>query len=369
MTNQVLLSVSGEIDFAAVAAQAARGERPEADYLAMSRAFGADLLDYGAARQQAGRIGRLIERSLGRNALLAWACFRLRRRYRVIFSDGEQVGIPLAFLLKFLAGRARPRHLMIGHILSVGKKMLLLDLFRLHSHIDRFFVYSTWQKDFIEKRWGLPAERVIFTPFMVDADFFAPAPGLELDPALARNPAQALICAVGLEFRDYPTLIEAVRGLDVQVVIAAASPWSKRADSTAGQTIPANVGVRRFSQYELRALYAASEFLVMPLYPVHFQAGVTAILEAMAMGKAVICTRTPGQTDVIVENETGLYVPPGDPLALRESIQWLLDHPDQARRMGQNGRRAVETTLSLARYVARLNETVGGTEMGIHSRD
>jgi glycosyltransferase involved in cell wall biosynthesis len=98
----------------------------------------------------------------------------------------------------------------------------------------------------------------------------------------------------------------------------------------------------------------------MPLYPVDFQAGVTAVLEAMAMGKAVICTRTPGQTDVIVDGETGLYVEPGSPASLRSAIEWLLDHPEQAERMGRSGRRRVEQEMSLERYVHRLRGLMPG---------
>ena len=121
-----------------------------------------------------------------------------------------------------------------------------------------------------------------------------------------------MICAAGLERRDYPTLMEAVDGLDVRVVIAAASPWSTKSDSTENRDIPSNVEVRRLSLFELRDLYAASRFVVMPLFDVEFQAGITTILEAMSMGHAVVCTRTEGQTDTIIEGETGLYVRPGD---------------------------------------------------------
>ena len=277
----------------------------------------------------------------------------------MIFTDGEQVGIPLAFLLKYFGWSSRPRHLMIGHILSVGKKMMFFDLFRVQSHIDRIFVYSTRQQEFITRRWGLGTDRVIWTPFMVDANFFDPARATgELPPGVPRD-VRPLICAVGLEYRDYPTLLAAVDGLDIQVVIAAASPWSKRSDSTAGQEIPANVLVQRFSQYELRDLYARSAFTVMPLYPVEFQAGVTAILESMALGKAVICTRTPGQTDVVVEGETGLYVPSGDPIALRRAIQELLDHPEKAQQMGCRGRERIIQEMSLDRYVERLATYTG----------
>lgn len=345
---EVLLTVSGTIA-PDVETQIADGKRPRADYLELARSFDADLLDYTRARQSAGRIGRWLERLGGPNLLLAWACFQQQHKYRVIVTDGEQIGLPLALLNK-LSGRNRAKHLMIAHILSVGKKMLLLDRFGLQEQIDTFFVYSTWQQRFIQERWQLPKERVVYTPFMVDTQFFAP-------PQVTAQPRR-MICAVGLEFRDYPTLLDAVRGLDVEVVIAAASPWSKRADSTEHAAIPANVTVRKFSQYELRQLYADSAFVVMPLYPVNFQAGVTAILEAMAMGKAVICSRTPGQTDVIQEGVTGLYVPPTDPEALRTQIQALLDNPALAARLGQAGRAQVEAEMELTRYALRLQRHV-----------
>ena len=348
----VLLTVSGAIA-PDLAEQIARGARPRADYLELARAFGADLLDYPSARRSAGLIGRLLDRIGGPDLVLAWGCFQRRNSYRVIFTDGEQIGLPLAWMSKFLGwGRRRAQHLMIVHILSVKKKMLLLDYFRLQSQIDRFLVYSSWQKRFIESRWRVANDRVVFTPFMVDTGFFAP------ERVAPRRGARPLLCSVGLEARDYPTLLRAVERLPADVVIAAASPWSKRADNTAGQALPANVTVRRFSQYELRQLYADCAFMVMPLQNVEFQAGVTAILEAMAMGRAVICSRTPGQTDVVIDGETGIYVPPGDAQALREAIEYLLANPDVAERMGQAGRRRIEQSMSLDRYVERLGQLV-----------
>ncbi|MFZ1399057.1 MAG: glycosyltransferase family 4 protein [Candidatus Promineifilaceae bacterium] len=357
--HDVLLTVSGTIP-ANIEAEIAEGKRPLADYIAMAQTFGADLIDYPIARQQTGWLGGLIEKVAGRNALLAWACHQKRRQYRVIFTDGEQVGIPLALLLKFANFGKRPLHFAIGHILSVGKKMLFFDRLKIQSHIDRFFVYATWQKRFIEERWQVPEERVVFTPFMVDADFFSPErAGGAMDKLRPLAPAGVpVICAVGLEFRDYPTLMEAVEGLNVHVVIAAGSPWSKRADTTEGQEIPKNVTVQRFSQFELRDLYAMSDFLVMPLFNVNFQAGVTALLEAMAMGKAVICSSTPGQTDVVVAGETGLYVPPEDPKALRQAILSLLQQPELSEQLGRNGRKRIEQEMSLDRYTERLNAYV-----------
>jgi glycosyltransferase involved in cell wall biosynthesis len=353
--NDVLLTISGNIS-PTVEEDIQAGKRPLTDYIAMSETFNADLIDYAKAQKVGGWFGRLLGKIGGQNALLAWACFKLRHQYQIIFSDGEQIAIPLALLFKFLSWGKRPAHFTLVHILSVGKKMYFFDWFGIQSDIDLFFVYSTWQKKFIEDRWQVPGDQVIFTPFMVDDDFFAPDQAVggltREDLSLTDEP---IICSVGLEFRDYPTLLEAVKGIDVQVVVAAGSPWSKRSDTTEGQEIPDNVRVRRFSQHELRDLYTMSEFVVMPLFEVNFQAGVTAILEGMAMGKAIVCSKTAGQTDVIIDQENGLYVPPEDAEALHAAIKYLLEHPDEADRMGKNGRSLIENEMSLKKYVERLN--------------
>ena len=340
--------------------QIAEGARPRADYLAMADRFGADLLDYGEARRTSGWFGRVLEALGGPNLLLAWACYQRRDRYKVLCTDGEQVGIPYALMARLFGGQL-PQHMMVAHILSVGKKTWFFDRFELAADI-HFLVYSTWQKRFIEERWSVPAERVSFTPFMVDASFFSAdkvTPGAS-DLSRQLDDGRPLICAVGLERRDYPTLMKAVAGLDVHLVVAAGSPWSKQKDSTEGEAIPENVTVRRFSLHELRQLYADSRFLVMPLFDVNFQAGVTAMLEAMAMGKSMVCSRTPGQTDVVVEGETGLYVKPGDVGELQDAIQHLLDNPDTADSMGHNARRLIDDEMSLDRYVNRLGDLVEG---------
>ena len=350
MSKRVLLTVSGIIA-ADIHEQIAREQRPRADYLELARGFDADILDYAAARAATGRVGSMLGRIGGANLVLAYACWKLRRRYQAIVTDGEQIGLPLAGFLKLTPG-PRPRHLMIVHVISEPKKTFFLDRLGVQTCIDRFLTYSTWQQQFIQRRWGLGDDRVLWTPFMVDQNFFAPR------QVASRRDGPSQICAVGLERRDYVTLLRAVETLDVHVVIAAASPWSKREAGMTNQSIPANVTVRKFTQYDLRQLYADSRFIVMPLENVNFQAGVTAILEAMAMARAVVCSRVPGQTDVVVDGENGRYVPAGDAPALRAEIARLLAEPEEAERMGTKGRSLIERDMNLDRDVERLTAIV-----------
>ena len=175
-----------------------------------------------------------------------------------------------------------------------------------------------------------------------------------------------MICAVGQELRDYPTLVEAVRDLDLDVAIAAASPWSKRADSSAGLDVPANVTARGYDLFELRQLYADSAFVVVPLQETDFQAGITTILEAMSMEQAIVCTRTTGQTDTIVDGDHRPSTSrPAMPAALRAAIQAFLADPAEAAASRRHGRRWVAEHADIARYADSLAAL---TRAGLHRR-
>ena len=351
-----LLVVSGKIP-PDIHEQVKTGKRPRPDYLALASSLQADILDYSEILSMGNLSTRIIRFLGGINAAMAWECFRRRGRYSLIFTDGEQVGIPFAVFLKFLdSGKRNVRHAMIVHILSVRNKMLFFDLLKIESAIDRFFVYATYQQNFIINRWKVPREKVAWIPFQADGQFFHPLDKADQEKSNNRQ----MICSAGLEFRDYPTLLSAVDGLDVDVVLAAASPWSKRSDTTQNRDIPKNVTVQRFSLFDMRELYDRASFVVVPLYPVFFQAGVTTIMEAMAMGKAVIVTRTPGQTDYVQDGISGIYVPPGDIPAIRDAILRLLANPAEAARLGQNARDIFKKEYDLDCYVDKINQVISG---------
>lgn len=353
MASSVVLTVSGTVPIG-LAADLASGRRPRPDYHEMAAAFDAELVDYGVARAEAGWLTRLAGRFGGDNVLLALACWRRRRSRVAVFTDSENVGMLYAAISRFM--RRRPRHVMIGHRLSPTKKVLFHRLLRLRAGIDRVVVYASQQRDVAVAKLGYRPDQVTLVPFMADTAFWRPD-GLEV-PVRQRP----MIASAGQELRDYPTLIEAVRGLDVDLVVAAASPWSKRTDSSAGLDIPGNVTVTKLDHFALRQLYAEATLVVVPLQETDFQAGITTILEAMSMGLPVICTRTTGQTDTIVDGETGRYVPPGNVAALRDAIGALLEDRSAAARIGAAAREWSVTNADVERYAARLAALVRDTD-------
>jgi glycosyltransferase involved in cell wall biosynthesis len=273
--------------------------------------------------------------------------YRVRRRYDAVVSWADRIGLPFAALLKVTGTRIPYVAILLW--ISKPKKARLLR--QVHSHIDRLFIPSPRQRQIAIERLGVPASKVVAIPWSVDSQFWRPL-GMPAD----------LVCAVGSEMRDYPTLIEAMRGLPMRCHLAAGttrevtSPWVGAIGAAGG--LPPNVTVGKLPFSELRMLYARSRLVTVPLLPTDNDNGVTTILEAMAMGKAVVCSRTEGQVGVVVDGETGLYVPPGDPRALREAIRYLWDHPDVADRMGRAGRARVLAHYRFDDFVSRVKAVV-----------
>ena len=98
--------------------------------------------------------------------------------------------------------------------------------------------------------------------------------------------------------------------------------------------------------------------MAVPLYDNDFQAGVTTLLEAMAMGKPIVITRTQGQTDVIQDGVTGFYVPPGDADALRNSLDAVLRNVALREEIGQNARAWVEKYATIEMWAERIAQSL-----------
>jgi glycosyltransferase involved in cell wall biosynthesis len=62
------------------------------------------------------------------------------------------------------------------------------------------------------------------------------------------------------------------------------------------------------------------------------------LIEAAACGRAIVATDVPGCREIVRDRHNGLLVPLNNPGALVTALQWLIEHPEERKRMGLNGR-------------------------------
>jgi len=117
---------------------------------------------------------------------------------------------------------------------------------------------------------------------------------------------------------------------------------------------------------ELGGLYERAAVVAVPSHREGF--GVVCA-EAMAHGRPVVAAAVGGLLDLVVDEETGLLVQPGDVGALRAALQRLLDDEELRRRLGAAGRERVRehfswqrtTDLTLAVYEEVRRASSAGT--------
>jgi len=337
--------------------EADAGHRPRTDYVEIARRLDADVIDGPYMAERARPLARQVASRVGMEQGQILEVLSRARHYRHIVAWGDRLGMGLALGLKLT--RARRDVVSVSHYVSTPRRAAVIRALKPYRQMKAIINYSSLQVE-LGPGLGLPPEQLELLLQPVDERFWQPEPAEVED----------VICALGSEARDYPTLEKAVEGLPVRAELAVGSMVYTPTDRSAGR-LPStmagptedarqsNVAVHRHLEpAALRSLYSRSRFVVLPLLDVDFDAGVTAVTEAMAMQKAVVVSRTRGQRDVLQDGVQGLYVPPGDPAALRAAIERLLADPAEAERMGRAGRELVEQKHALDRYVDRFVEIV-----------
>jgi glycosyltransferase involved in cell wall biosynthesis len=253
-----------------------------------------------------------------------------RRDVDIVVSVGEGAAVPLVLAKRSFA--FRPPIVIWDPSLTeswrLRERMLDIALPR----VDGVMVLGENQVSYIEKRWHpRSTPRVIY--HHVDANFFAPGP----------DAADEYILSVGDDVgRDFETLIRAVEGSPRHIKIKTRRPVSSSSTLGPGVEIISD----RITYRELRALYSRCSFVVVPLKQTINASGVSTILEAGAMGKALIVSDNSAISDYIVPGETCLTVPCGNSAALRAAIERLSSDRDLRDQLGSAARSFVTSRFA-----------------------
>jgi glycosyltransferase involved in cell wall biosynthesis len=102
---------------------------------------------------------------------------------------------------------------------------------------------------------------------------------------------------------------------------------------------------------EVDALLRAADVLVLPS---HHECLPLSVIEGMAYGLAVVTTPVGAVPDIIVQGESGLLCPPGDPEALAEALRAVIADPALRRKLGRAAQNFHREHLDVPAFMRRL---------------
>ena len=136
-------------------------------------------------------------------------------------------------------------------------------------------------------------------------------------------------------YKGLHILMEAAQGTDYPIVIVGAGPIEEELKAQAAQLGLRNIHFLGHLPDEDKVALLTLCYGV--LFPSHLRSEAFGIslLEGAMYGKPMISSEIgTGTTFINIADETGLVVPPSDPLALRQAMRYLWEHPEHAVEMG-----------------------------------
>lgn len=125
--------------------------------------------------------------------------------------------------------------------------------------------------------------------------------------------------------------------------------------AAAAAALADELGVRvTFTGYRGDAPRLAAAFDVFVVTSLYEGVG-RSVTEAMASARPVVATAVDGVVDVVAPGATGLLAAPRDVVGLADRVGWLLDHPAEAARMGEQARARVRELFTAERMCATLD--------------
>jgi glycosyltransferase involved in cell wall biosynthesis len=269
----------------------------------------------------------------------AFASLRTANRADVVFATADTLAIPLLLLKRAGLLRAPVVYTPIGlpeRLAQVRRQRLYSGaLRRAHTIVS----YSRAEAEWL-RRW-IGGGNVVFVPFGVDTDAFRPGDGApDIDVvAVGADPRRdfELLKTVALRRRELSFRIVATKD---QIAALGALPGQIATESD-------------ISLEEVRDRLSRARVVALPVRPNSYSGATTVLLQAMALAKPVVVSRT----EAIAEGyglQDGIncrLVEPGDADAFERALLDVLAGPCD---LGANARQTVERDFGWERYIDAL---------------
>ena len=306
------------------------------------------------ARLAGAAINRALYASGGYGGDFASVLSSLRRANAadVVFSTVDTVGIPL-ILLKRVGVVRRP---LVYVSIGLPERLVQLrnrPMRRLYRSALRgasaVVAYSEHEAAALRDWLGPGGPEVVFVPFGVDVDAFRPVEAADQDFD---------VLSVGVDPRRDFELLLAIAERNPELIFRIVA-GADRARSLG--RLPDNVTLETDIPLEqVRLRLAASRCVALPVRDNSYSGATTTLLQAMAMGKPVIVSRTVAIAEgyELEDRDNCRLVEPGDEQAFERAVLETLTGAAAARALGSRARQTVERSFSWERFTGALWEVL-----------
>ena len=269
----------------------------------------------------------------------------MRRNFDVVVVDGGPIGQWFSWLQSCIVFGQIPT-LMIDCLWYRHDNLFVQFVKRLHKRlsarsVDLFLVWARHEINDYSKEFHIPVTKFAYLPFHIT-----------LEDYVFDVRDDGFLFSGGNGDRDYKVLIEAVRGLDIPVLIATTDQ-----SLLAGVSIPDNVTVKGVSPEEFRVLMATCRIAVLAMRGgLLHSGGQQTLLNSMYLGKPTVVVGKKVADGYVEHGVNGFAVKYNDSHALRKVIEELWSSEDLRSRIGGAGRdyaRRMTTDLFVSEIIDR----------------
>lgn len=266
----------------------------------------------------------------------------------VIVNCDIELSVPALGALVLVSGRRGPRMVEIVHNAEfvdrsgraegplASAPILRRVLGLVHSRYDLALVHGQRSEDTFVKTW--PHRRVAQIPHGDERIFAEDPPPLPDEQRILFFGDWNRIKGIPLLMKGFDELVERLPSARLTL---AGMPYADQVDVEAirrwasGHGDAVELDERYIPIEEVRDLFGRAQVVVTP-YEIGYQSGVVHL--AMTMARPVVATNVGDLGSVVIDEETGLVVPPGDAGALAHALERVLTDRALAERLGAAGR-------------------------------
>jgi glycosyltransferase involved in cell wall biosynthesis len=285
----------------------------------------------------------------------AWRLSRLVKRLRPdVVHAHDAHGVAMASLALSLGGAAQSPVLVASRRVDFHLRQNSFSRWK-HRQVDCFICASEAIRQMLVAD-GVPAERTVTVHEGIDIDHVRAAPAVNVHEAfwLPHNAPVVGNIAALVPHKGQRHLIEAARLVvqrmpDVRFLILGEGELREMLERQVREyRLEKHVFLPGFRTDVLGCLKSFDLFAMSSVT----EGLGTALLDAMACGKAIVATRTGGIPEVVDDGVTGKLVAPRDHTAMAQAILEVLDDHAGRARMGDAGRARVEARFTVEQMIA-----------------